>query len=177
MQFNKTSNERKKPINRNTLFYSEESAEYEKEIGKNYLEQDVGQSLILYSIDLSKTNIDDIYGESDESGLSFFPPVEFPCLYDIKDSEIKTFNNDRKLGVYNQTGKLVFGVYVETLDELNISIKKGDIIGCQVTESHMEYFEINYSPNNYSNSQSLFGTQPFYYTFECSPIDSSNIKF
>ena len=40
------------PINRNNLFYSEESFQFDVELGKNYYEQDMNQTVILYEVDL-----------------------------------------------------------------------------------------------------------------------------
>ena len=51
LQFN-TNNVKRVPISRNNLFYSESDFQYEMEIGKNYLEQDMNQTIILYEVDL-----------------------------------------------------------------------------------------------------------------------------
>ena len=73
-----------------------------------------------------------------------------------------------------KTGKLTVGVYQETLDELNVDIKKGDYIGIQISPEHMEFFVVNNDGrNNYDNSHTLWGTVPLYRTVQCSPIDSS----
>ena len=42
-----TNNIKRVPINRNNLFYSDESFNYELEIGKNYVEQDMNQTLVI----------------------------------------------------------------------------------------------------------------------------------
>ena len=63
MEFN-TIKQNRIPINRNNLFYSDESFDYEKELGKMYVEMDMNQSVILYRVDLSKTNSDTLYGET-----------------------------------------------------------------------------------------------------------------
>ena len=58
---------RRVPINRNSLFFDAESYAFEMEIGKNYIEQDMGQSVILYQVDASATNSDAVYGETNPS--------------------------------------------------------------------------------------------------------------
>ena len=70
IQFN-TNNIRRVPISRNNLFYSETDFQYEMEIGKNYLEQDMNQTIILYEVDLQKTNRDSIYGETKTNQIVF----------------------------------------------------------------------------------------------------------
>ena len=78
LEFN-ANNIKRVPINRNNLFYSDESFNYELEIGKNYVEQDMNQTLVLYSVDNSSTNINNIYGETKTNQVRFKPPVEFHC--------------------------------------------------------------------------------------------------
>ena len=56
------SKTRRVPINRNSLFYDKESFNVEMEIGKNYIEQDMGQAIVLYQVDASKTQTDAVYG-------------------------------------------------------------------------------------------------------------------
>ena len=141
LEFN-ANNIKRVPINRNNLFYSDESFNYELEIGKNYVEQDMNQTLVLYSVDNSSTNINNIYGETKTNQVRFKPPVEFHCVYTIEPPELKAYDKTKNIGTYMKTGKLKFGVYKETLDELGIELKPGDYIGAQINEEHMEFFSL-----------------------------------
>lgn len=176
LKFN-TQNIKKVPINRNNLFYSEESFAFERELGKNYIEQDMNQTLVLYSVDMSKTNVNDTYGETSSDNVQFKTPVEFHCVYKIEEPELKAYDKTKNIGTYMKTGKLTFGVYQETLDELGIEIKAGDYIGCQINENHMEFWCItNDGKNNYDNAHTLFGLRPLYRTVQCYPVDSSEFQ-
>lgn len=173
LKFN-ANNIRRVPINRNSLFYDAESFALEREIGKDYIEQDMGQSVILYQVDASKTQTDAVYGETDQNSIVFKTPVEIPCTYKIEQPELKSYDKSKQLGTYMKTGKLTIGVYQETLDELNVEIKKGDYIGVQVSPTHAEYWVVNNDGrNNYDNAHSLWGTVPLYRTVQCSPVDQS----
>ena len=46
------------PINRNSLFYDAQSFNYEIEMGKQYVEMDMGQTVVLYQVDASNTQSD-----------------------------------------------------------------------------------------------------------------------
>ena len=61
LEFN-TKNIRRVPVNRNRLFYGEDSFKFERDVGKNYIEQDMNQTAVLYRVDISKSNVDAIYG-------------------------------------------------------------------------------------------------------------------
>lgn len=176
LKFN-TNNIRRVPINRNSLFYDAEMFALEREIGKDYIEQDMGQTVVLYQVDASQTQTDAVYGESSSDEVAFKTPVEIPCTYKIEQPELKSYDKSKQLGTYMKTGKLTIGVYQETLVELNVEIKKGDYIGVQISPEHMEFFVVNNDgKNNYDNAHSLWGTVPLYRTIQCSPVDTSEFK-
>jgi len=163
------------PINRNSLFYDKQCYDFEMEMGKNYVEQDMGQAVVIYQVDLTNTQSDALYGETLSQSTKFNLPIEVPCVYSIEKPELKSYDKTKNLGTYAKLGKLTFGVYQETLDELGVSIKKGDYVGVQVTPSHMEFWVINFINNGYDNEHSLFGTVPLYLTVECYPVDSNEV--
>lgn len=176
LQFN-TKNVKRVPINRNNIFYSEESFAFEGAIGKNYIEQDMNQTAILYQVDAAATNVNDIYGETQENGVRFKTPVEFHCVYKIEQPELKAYDTSKNIGTYMKTGKLTLGVYEETLVELGIDIKKGDYIGIQISENHVEYFSVtNDGKNNYDNAHTLFGVRPLFRSVSAFPVDQSEFS-
>lgn len=176
VQFNiNTTN--KVPIHRNNLFYSDNDFNYEMNIGRNYLEQDVNQSVILYEVDLEKSNLDTLYNETKVGDLVFKVPVELHVLYNIEQSELRAYEKSNNMGVYVKGGKLSFGVYQSTLDELNADIKIGDYIGIQVTPTHREYYTVtNDGRNNFDNAHSVFGTKPSWRTITCAYVDNNELN-
>jgi hypothetical protein len=172
-----TNKVRRVPINRNSLFYDAEMFDLEREIGKDYIEQDMGQTVILYQVDASQTQTNDVYGETEPNSVVFKTPVEIPCVYKIEQTELKSYDKTKQLGTYNKVGKLTVGVYKETLDELGVDMKKGDYIGVQVTPDHCEYWVIvNDLKCNYDNAHTLWGTIPLYYSVICAPVDKSEFN-
>ena len=172
-----TDNIKRVPINRNNIFYSEESFAVEGAIGKNYIEQDMNQTAVLYQVDTAASNINDTYGETKSDSVQFKTPVEFHCVYRVEEPELKAYDKTKNIGTYMKTGKLTIGVYEETLKELGIDIKKGDYIGIQISQEHMEYWSVtNDGKNNYDNAHTLFGVRPLYRTVQCYPVDSSEFK-
>lgn len=176
MEFNNGSGVRRMPITRNNMFYSMEDFNFEIMMGKQYIEEDMNQTVILYQVDLNKTNVDSLYGETDAASTVYKAPVEVPCVYEIEEPELKSYDKTKNLGTYMKTGKLKVGVYQETLDELGVDIKKGDTIAVQINEYHLEQFEvINDGKNNYDNNHSLFGVKPLYRSITCAPVDQTTI--
>ena len=56
--------QRRVPITRNSLFYDREQYAFDMEMGREYVEGDLGQRIVLYSVDLTKTNQDQLYGKT-----------------------------------------------------------------------------------------------------------------
>ena len=164
---------RRVPINRNSLFYDHESYLFEMELGRNYIEQDMGQAVILYSVNVQETQTDAVYGESSPSSVEFLPPIEIPCVYEIEQPELKSYDKTKQLGTYNKIGKLTFSYYKETIDELGVEVKKGDYIGIQVTPEKTLFWVVNNVNPNYGNEKTLWGTVPLYFTCTCSSVDES----
>ena len=170
MTFNK-DNVRRVPINRNSLFYDAESYAFEMEIGKDYIEQDMGQTVVLYRVDAANTNADAVYGETSPNDVKFKAPVEVPCVYKIEEPELKSYDKQKQLGTYMKMGKLTVSVYQETLDELGIDIIKGDYIGVQVNPTTIAYWVVTND-----NKHTMWGTVPLWRTISCSPVDRSEFE-
>ena len=169
--FKNTAIKRKNPINRNKLFFSEDEYNLQINIGMEYINEIVNQTVVLYEVDLSKTKKDQIYYEPDFNDKNFKTPVEINVLYQLDKPELKTYNQSNLKGYYVNVGKLRFTVYERELENNECDIKRGDYIGLQVTPERMEYFIVTDDGRvNYDNAHTLYGTKPYYRTVECSIV-------
>ena len=147
------------------------------EIGKNDLEQDMNQTVILYEVDLQKTNLNSLYGESKKDGIIFKTPVELHVVYTLEQSELKSYDKTKNLGTYVKSGKLAFGVYQATLDELDCDIKIGDYVGLMGSETHMLFFTVtDDGRNNFDNAHTTFGYKSAYRTIKAAPVDENEFN-
>lgn len=171
------NNVRRIPINRNNMFYSEEDYLFEMEIGKNYLEEDVNQTLILYQVDLEKTNLDVLYSESKKNAVVYKPPVEIHVIYELEESSLDSYDKTKNLGTYIKSGKLKFGVYQSTLDELGAEINVGDYVGLVTSNDHIEYFTVtNNGRNNFDNAHTTFGYKSAYRSCEAAQVNENEFN-
>lgn len=106
IQFN-TKQQRRVPITRNGLFYDREQFNFDMELGREYVEGDMGQRVILYSVNLPKSNQDKLYGEIEKDKIVCDPPVEIPCVYEIEDAELKGYDKTKNLGTYQKLGNCI----------------------------------------------------------------------
>lgn len=169
---------RKNPINRNQMFFSKSDFDFEMEIMRDYLEQDMNQTVVLFEVDLPKTNADDLYHEASKKNIRFKPPVELTVKYEIQNSEMKSYDKTTNKGVYAKPGNLEFTVLNTTLEEVGRDIKRGDYIGVQVTSEEMLYFTVfdDGKVASYSNSHTLYGVKPFYRQIRCNYVDPSEFE-
>lgn len=178
LQFDNTQIRRKNPIKRNNKFFGSE--DYDLHIGwmQEYLEQHANQEVILYQVDLSKTQVNNVYVEAKKDAIRFKTPVELPVVYEIQDAEMKTYNAQQMKGYYVKTGKLVFSVLLRTLEEMECDINRGDYIGIQITPEHMEYFVVadDGRVGSMSNKFTMYGTTPFARTITCASVDANEFN-
>lgn len=165
------------PIKRNNKFFSKEDFDFELDLGMEYLMEDVNQTVVLYEVDLEKTNINYIYNESKKNNIRFKQPKEINVIYEIEDSKIKSYDNKTSAGLYSIIGNLKFGVFQKTLDDKKCDIKRGDYIGVQLTNDKMYYFVVADDGRvNGDNSHTMWGTVPIWRTVLCVPCDENEFN-
>lgn len=131
------------PINRNNMFYSEDDFQMEVDILSDFIEEDINMTIVLYEVDRVKTNTNDIYEETkDNSNIRFKPPKELPCIYEIKQSQTKSYDSKTSGAVYMISGNMTIYILKETLKRYKCDIKRGDYIGVMNDTNDMYYFTV-----------------------------------
>lgn len=159
------------PINRNNLFYSEDDFNLEVDIMEDYMEEDSNQTIVLYEVDRVKTNVNYVYKETKNSdSIRFKPPKELPCLYNINEPEMKSYDSKTSNAVYMLSGKLDVYILEKTLKKNNCDIKRGDYIGIQIKEDTMNYFMVTSDGKiNQSNKMAVGAYGYPWRHVECAP--------
>ena len=160
------------------MFFSKSDFEMEVELARDYLEQDMNQTIVLFEVDLSKTNTNDIYHEASKKNIRFKPPVELTVRYEITDAEMRSYDKTSNKGLYSKPGVLNFTVLNATLEEVGRDIKRGDYIGVQITPEEMIYYTVfdDGKVASYANSNTLYGVKPFYRQVKCNYIDPAEFE-
>jgi hypothetical protein len=169
---------RKNPINRNNMFFSKSDFDLEIELARDYMEGDMNQTVILFEVDLSKTNTNDIYHEASKKNIRFKTPVELTVRYEIHNAEMRSYDKTFNKGIYSKPGILEFSVLNATLEEVGRDIKRGDYIGVQITPEEILYFTVfdDGKVASYANSNTLYGVKPFYRQVKCNYVDPSEFE-
>ena len=169
---------RKNPIKRNNMFFSKSDFDLEMEIARGYMEEDMNQTVILFEVDLSKTNVNDIYNEASKKNIRFKAPIELTVRYEITNAEMRSYDKSFNKGVYSKPGNLDFTILNSTLEEVNRDIKRGDYIGVQITPEEILYFTVydDGKVASYSNANTLYGVKPFFRQIKCNYVDPSEFE-
>ena len=112
--------QRNVPITRLNKFFGAEDFDLDVGMGREWLEGDMNFTLVLYKVDRTKTNTDDIYGETTMDSIKFHPPIEFRAFVQVSAPENKFLGNSKLDQM--EPGNIRISVYQSHLDELGIEI-------------------------------------------------------
>ena len=118
--------DKKIPITRVNKFFGGEDFRLQERMGMEWLHGWLNFTLVLYRVDRSKTNADDVYGETSPEEIRYFPPVEFKGYVQIAEPTNSSYATG--LARYNEPGNLRGNVYKKHLEELDIDIRYGDYV-------------------------------------------------
>ena len=162
---------KKIPITRSNKWLDSVDYQLEIQYGREFIESDLNQTVVLYRVDREASQTDALYGEANKSEIRYKTPVELKVIGRIMEPENKSYNSDSGSLNYLQPGQFIFGLYQAQLDELQCEIIYGDYIGYAVTETEMVYYSVvNAGQINYDNQHTIFGYLPAFRTITCAPV-------
>lgn len=151
------------------MWYSQEDFDLECNWMEGYLEEDLGQYVIVYQVDRINTQVNSIYQET-RGTIRFQSPREIPCVYEIKSSEVKSYDQQSANGVYSVSGNLTMYVMPSLLAKYRCDIKRGDYIGVMIDNNRMSYFVVtNDGKVNNANENFVGAFKPAWRKVECAP--------
>ncbi|MFW6219921.1 MAG: hypothetical protein ACOC33_03695 [bacterium] len=166
---------RVKDVNRINIFYDENSYNLDVEYGRAYVEQDVHTHITLYRIDVIQSRVDDLYGEALPSDKKYFPPIQLTAQIESLDQDEQEYRGNSGI-VRQDTGNLIFSVFLKELEEKDTDINRGDIVS-YYTGKKERFYEVANADYTYDNTEkSMLGYKPYIRTIEATPIKSDVIN-
>lgn len=165
----------KLPITRVSKFFGQDDFDLHIQMGEEYLHGDLNMKLVLYRVDRTKTEIDDVYAEVGTDEIKYLPPIEFNGLVKIDSPK----NSSYKQGLlrYLEPGNMMVSVYIKHLDELGVDIRYGDFIGYPESETRTRFYTVvNDGKVVSDNKHNMFGYKPYYRNIECSPAQDNTFR-
>lgn len=129
------------------LFMTDNSFDLDVMYGRNYLETDNAQEVILHKINIIETKTHSLYGQAKTKDKKFFAPVKIKVMVTVEDGKQEFYGNNPGGIARDDTGSIRFGVYLKELEEKQIEIDRGDIIEYNMSGQKNRFYEV-FSANN-----------------------------
>ena len=144
------------PNTRLNRFYDDTDFDLEIDMASELIEGDANFTVVLYRIDRKHSNSSDI---------------ELKVLLSISEAENKTYGDNGALR-YQEYGNLTFNILNKQLEDKNVEISYGDIVGYSDREDNLKYFEVfDDGKINADNTHTQFGYKSFFTTIKCVTVD------
>ncbi|GAG08512.1 unnamed protein product, partial [marine sediment metagenome] len=133
--------------NRMGLFMSDNSFDLDVMYGRNFLQTDNAQKVIIHKINLIETKSHSLYGQSKTKDKKFMAPVELSVMVTISEGKQEYYGGNQGGIARDDSGNISFGVYLKELEEKKIEVDRGDIIEYNMSGEKNRYYEVE-SANN-----------------------------
>lgn len=160
------------------LFMTDKSFDLDIMYGRNFLQNDNVQWIILHRINLLETKTHGLYGQTKPADKSFMTPVKLSVMITIDDGE-QFYYGDTEGGITrDHGGDLSFGVYLKELKEKNVDINRGDIIEYNMSGENPRFYEVE-SANMVTDltSQTIGGFKAYWKRITAVPAKSDVVPF
>ena len=129
------------------LFMTDNSFDLDVMYGRNYLDTDNAQEVILHKINIIETKTHNLYGQAKTKDKKFFAPVKLKVMVTLEDGKQENYGGNQGGIARDDVGNIRFGIYLKELEEKQVEIDRGDIIEYNLSGQKNRYFEV-YSANN-----------------------------
>ena len=160
------------------LFMTENSFNLDVMYGRNFLETDNSQEVVIHKINIIETKSHSLYGQTKTKDKKFLPPVRIKVMINIDESEQKYYGDNPGGITRDDTGNISFGVYLRELEEKNLEIVRGDIIEYNFSGEKRRFYEVeNANMINDTTNKSIGGFKPYFKTITGVPVKEDVIPF
>ena len=164
--------------NRMGMFMTDNSFDLDVMYGRNFLQTDNAQTVIIHKINLLETKSHELYGQSKTKDKKFMSPVELSVMVTIEDGKQNFYGGNQGGIARDDSGNISFGVYFKELQEKQIEIDRGDIIEYNMSGEKNRYYEIE-SANNVTDEtkKTIGGFKPYWKKIVGIPVKEDVVPF
>jgi hypothetical protein len=160
------------------LFMTDNSFNLDIMYGRNYLQTDNAQEVILHKINIIETKSHALYGQTKTKDKKFFTPVRLKVMITIEEGKQENYGGNQGGIARDDTGLLTFGVYLKELEEKQVEIDRGDIIEYNLSGQKNRYYEVE-SANNVTDTtnKTIGGFKPYWKRITAVPVKEDVVPF
>lgn len=159
------------------LFMTENSFDLDIMYGRNFLQTDNAQTVTLHKININQTQVHSLYGQAKTKDKKFFAPVKLSVMVNVEESKLEYYGGSPGIS-RDDTGQLVFGIYLKELEEKNVEIDRGDYIEYNMSGQKKRYYEVQ-SANNVTDetNKTIGGFKPYWKKIIAVPVKEDVVPF
>lgn len=160
------------------LFMTENSFDLDVAYGRNYLQTDNVQQVTIYKVNITKTKSHSLYGQTKTKDKKFFAPVKIDVMVTVQPNE-QSYYGDNAGGITREdTGKLVFGVYLKELQEKKLEINRGDYVEYNLSGGKARYYEVEDAQNvTDTTDKTIGGFKSYWKKITSIPVKEDVVPF
>lgn len=160
------------------MFMTENSFELDVMYGRNFLQTDNAQYIIIHRINLIETKSHSLYGQAKTKDKKFMPPIKVNVMVNVEEGKQEYYGGNPGGVARDDTGTISFGVYLKELEEKQLEINRGDIIEYNMSGEKNRYYEVD-NANNVTDEtkKTIGGFAPYWRKITGVPVKSDVIPF
>lgn len=160
------------------LFMSNNSFDLDVMYGRNFLQTDNAQEVIIHKINVIETKSHALYGQAKTKDKKFMPPVRISVMVGVTEAK-QNYYGDNPGGITrDDTGTITFGVYLKELEEKQLEIDRGDIIEYNMSGQKSRFYEVENANNVTDETQkTIGGFKPYWKKVTGVPVKEDVVPF
>ena len=160
------------------LFMTDNSFDLDVMYGRNFLQTDNAQEVIIHKINVIESKSHSLYGQTKAKDKKYMPPVRISVMVGVEDGKQENYGSNPGGIARDDTGVISFGVYLKELEEKQLEIYRGDIIEYNMSGQKNRYYEVE-SANNVTDttSKSIGGFKTYWKKVTGVPVKEDVVPF
>jgi len=158
------------------MFVTDNSIDLDIMYGRNFLQTDNAQEVLIYKINILETKVHTLYAQAKAKDKKFFPPVRISVMLNVEEGVQSNYGDNQGGIARDDSGNITFGVYLKELAEKQIEINRGDYIGYNMSGEKLRFYEVE-NANNVSDEtkKSIGGFKPYWKRITGVPVRSDTV--
>ena len=164
--------------NRMGMFMTNNSFDLDVMYGRNFLQTDNAQTVIIHKINLIESKSHALYGQAKTKDKKFLAPVQISVMVTIDDGKQEYYGGNQGGIARDDSGNISFGVYLKELEEKQFEIDRGDIVQYNMSGEKNRYYEVE-SANNVTDEtkKTIGGFKPYWKKIVGVPVKEDVVPF
>ncbi len=160
------------------MFMTQESFDLDVMYGRNFLQTDNAQEVIIHRVNVIETKSHALYGQTKAKDKKYLSPIRISVMVNVEDGKQENYGTNPGGIARDDTGHISFGVYLKELEEKNLEINRGDIIEYNMSGEKSRYYEVD-SANNVTDEtkKTIGGFKPYWKRITGTPVKEDVVPF